>query len=157
MAFEFKIDKKVVLINVAETDKASILKKMADKLENAGYVKKSFIDGILKREEIFPTGLQANGFGVAIPHTDAEHVNSPMIAIATLKNPVKFNMMGGEKEDKVDVKIIFMLAMKDGNAQVMLLKKLMGVIQDDELLKDIYNADKVDMLLAILNNKYQVK
>lgn len=27
MAFEFKIDKKVVLINVAETDKASILKK----------------------------------------------------------------------------------------------------------------------------------
>lgn len=44
-------------------------------------------------------------------------------------------MMGGEKEDKVDVKIIFMLAMKDGNAQVTLLKKLMGVIQDDELLK----------------------
>lgn len=97
MAFEFKINKEVVLVNVEETDKVSILKKMADKLEKGGYVKKSFVTGILEREKIFPTGLQAKGFGVAIPHTDAEHVNSPMIAIATLKNPVKFNIMGVKK------------------------------------------------------------
>lgn len=46
-----------------------------------------------------------------------------------------------------------MLAMKDGNAQVTLLQKLMSIIQDDKLLKDIYEANETDALLSILNCK----
>lgn len=151
MAFEFKVDRKVILLKVEEKNKAVILQEMADKLEKAGYVKRSFIDNVLKREAVFPTGLQSGDFGVAIPHTDVEHVNSPMISVATLKYPVEFNMMGGEKKDKVDVKVIFMLAMKDGNAQVDLLQKLMKIIQNTKLLNDIYKVNNVDVLLKIIN------
>lgn len=157
MVFEFekfRLDKKVVLINLEDKDKIEILKKMADRLQREGYVKKSYIQGILKREKIFPTGLQAKNCGVAIPHTDIEHVNSPMIAVATLKNAVEFNMMGGEGDDKVNVKIIFMLAMKDGNAQLSLLQKLMKIIQDDDLLDRICNEDKVDNLVSLINNVF---
>lgn len=154
---KFKVDKKVVFINLEDTGKIEVLKKMADRLCKEGYVKESYIQGILKREKIFPTGLQAEGCGVAIPHTDVEHVNSPMIAVATLKNTVEFNMMGGERDDKVDVKIIFMLAMKDGNAQLALLQKLMEIIQDRELLEKICREDEIDSLVSLINSVFTSK
>jgi PTS system galactitol-specific IIA component len=150
---KFQIDKRVVKIGLQGGDKAEVLKRMAEMLKKAGYVKESYITGILKREDIFPTGLPTGEYGVAIPHTDVEHVNSPMIAVATLKKAVEFNVMGGDEGDKIDVKIIFMLAMKDGNAQLTLLQSLMGVIQDSKLLKGIYEAKEVDSLVSMLNVK----
>lgn len=153
METKFEIDKRVVKIELQGTNKAEVLKSIAEMLKEAGYVKESYINGILKREDIFPTGLPTGEYGVAIPHTDIEHVNSPMIAVATLKEPIEFNVMGGGEEDKIGIKIIFMLAMKESNAQLSLLQSLMSIIQDSKLLKDIYETKDVDSLVYMLNEK----
>jgi PTS system galactitol-specific IIA component len=68
-----------------------------------------------------------------------EHVNDAAVAIGVLKDPVSFTVMASE-DDKVDVKIMFMLAVKEPHAQIELLQTLMGVLADPELLQSMSEA-----------------
>ncbi|AUI35075.1 PTS system galactitol-specific transporter subunit IIA (plasmid) [Enterococcus faecium] len=56
-------------------------------------MKDSFLEGITNREQEFPTGLEVNQIGFAIPHTDSAHVNSSQICFASLKEPLVFSDM----------------------------------------------------------------
>ncbi len=156
MTNKFKLDSKVVKTQLEAKTKEEVLAQMADLLEDCGYVKKSYKDGIIKREEIFPTGLPTGNIGVAIPHTDVKHVNKPMIAAATLKEPVKFRVMGGSEEEIIDVKIVFLLAMNDSTAQLELLKNIINVIQDNELLDKIALIKNEDVLLSLLEKRINI-
>lgn len=115
---------------------------------------KSYLPAVLNREEEYPTGLPTNGVGVAIPHADTKHVLKPGIAVATLKDPVKFNVMGNP-EQEIDVKLLFMLAIKEPEVQVNILKKLVSIFQAKELLIKLIsiNCEKelVDILNSLLN------
>lgn len=152
----FKLDSEVVKIQLEAKTKEEVFTEMANMLHNAGYVKESYLNGILKREEVFPTGLPTGDVGVAIPHTDVEHVNMPMVAAATLNEPVQFGIMGGSQEDTIDVKVVFMLAMKDGNAQLQVLQNIMGIIQDEQLLEEISSAQDEQTLLTLLEDKINI-
>ena len=70
-----------------------IIKELGEHLFSKGYVKDTFTQAVLDREEAYPTGLQAPGGGVAIPHTDSEHVITSALSIATLDEPVDFHVM----------------------------------------------------------------
>ncbi|MDO4800436.1 MAG: PTS sugar transporter subunit IIA, partial [Bacillota bacterium] len=84
------------------------LSAMANHLVNRGICKPSFVEAILNREREFPTGLETlSGIGVALPHTDAEHVLCDRLAIAILEREIPFGAMGFEQE-KVEVKLIVM-------------------------------------------------
>lgn len=124
---------KLVEIGVDTDSREEILKKLANLFIDHGFVKESYLPAILERERKFPTGLPTEGVGVAIPHADTEHVIKPGISIATLKEPVKFNVMGSPNE-QVNVSIIFMLALTEPNMQLELLQNLVLVLQNKELL-----------------------
>src|SRR5690554_2839083 len=113
----FGFSEKLVLVKQEGETKEDILRRLADLLEENGYVKESYYDALLEREAKFPTGIITNTTGVAIPHTDIEHVNQPAIAVATLKTPVLFNRMD-DFEEVTPVNIIIMLAIKDSDAQL---------------------------------------
>ncbi|QZY55226.1 PTS sugar transporter subunit IIA [Crassaminicella profunda] len=151
MSKKLMLNEEVVAINVSVESREQLLHFMADMLKKEGYVKETYAEAILQREEKFSTGLPTEKFGVAIPHTDAVHVNEPMISIVTLKEPIQFLEMGNP-DGEVDVKIVFMLAMKDSDTQVKLLTNLMGIVQNQELLKEIYEANK-EQLILLINNK----
>lgn len=151
MSNKLVLNEEVVAINVSVESREQLLKFMAEMLRKEGYVKESYAEAILQREEKFSTGLPTEEFGVAIPHTDAVHVNEPMISIVTLKEPVQFFEMGNPDE-KVVVKIVFMLAMKDSDMQVKLLTNLMSIVQDKQLLREIYESNK-NQLINLINNK----
>jgi galactitol PTS system EIIA component len=153
---KFCLDKNVVEIGLDEKDKYSALNKISKMLLDNGYVKDSYPKSVIEREKVFPTGLIAESYGIAIPHTDTEHVISPMIAIATLKDPIEFNMMGGDESDTISVKVIFMLAMNDGHAQIKLLQNIMSIIQNTSLMEKIYQANNKDELIHLLNDKLSV-
>ncbi|GAA0731715.1 PTS sugar transporter subunit IIA [Clostridium oceanicum] len=157
MEDEFVIDSKVVNIKLDVNTSDEAIKTIALSLKDAEYVKESYIKAVLEREKIYPTGLPIEQFGVAIPHTDIEHVNKPMIALATLKNPVDFYVMGGCNNEKVPIKIIFMLAMTNSKSQITLLTKLMSLIQDKYILEHIYNSHDKNDLLNIVGDKLQIK
>jgi transcriptional regulator with AAA-type ATPase domain/transcriptional regulatory protein LevR len=56
-------------------------------LINKGYVKKEFLESVLRREEMSPTFMKG---GMAIPHGDSHIVNKSAIVVAKLKNPVQW-------------------------------------------------------------------
>ncbi|MBN2826654.1 MAG: PTS sugar transporter subunit IIA [Tissierellales bacterium] len=151
MSNEIVIGSDVVEVKIAETDRKRLLQYMADKLEKQGYVKSTYAEAIIQREEKFSTGLQLESFGVAIPHTDAIHVNQSTISVATLENPIDFCEMGNPSQ-KVPVRIVLMLAMKEGREQVALLTKIMEMVQNNALLEQIYNANQEELVQLLNQN-----
>ena len=117
------LDQNLVMINLEAETQQEALEKLAGRLYETGYVKETYAQAILEREKVFPTGLPTEGYGVAIPHTDVEHVHKPAVALGILQKPVKFNLMGDlNPESQVDVQIMFMLAIKEPHMQLELLQ-----------------------------------
>ena len=135
-----------------------MLSNLADYLIEEKMVKKSFKEAILEREKSYPTGLQFDGYGIALPHTDSEHVIKSQIAIMTLEKPVKFIEMASTDKE-IDVKTIFMLALKDSNQHIKILQKVMELLQDKEAMSKIESFDdskeSVDKLIKLLE-KYEL-
>lgn len=145
-------------LDISEKDYESVIKKLGKTMERNNYVKETFINAVIEREKIYPTGLPSSKLSVAIPHTDTKHVKKSSISIGILKEPIEFKMMGNIKKS-LKVKIVLLLAIKDSAMQIDLLKKLMTVIQNGQLLSDIYNAgDKKEIikLLDMLNFNYDI-
>jgi PTS system galactitol-specific IIA component len=142
------LDQNLVMINLEADTQQEALEKLAGRLYETGYVKDTYAQAILEREKVFPTGLPTEGYGVAIPHTDVEHVHKPAVALGILQKPVKFNLMGDlNPESQVDVQIMFMLAIKEPHMQLELLQDIMEMIQDQELLKKMVEAKNVEALI----------
>ena len=65
------LDKEIFEINIKNiSSKEEALTYLSDKLIEKGIVKESYKEAILNREKVFPTGLQFEKYGIAIPHTD---------------------------------------------------------------------------------------
>ena len=82
----------LISVNIEAPDRNQVLTVMADKLNGVRVAKEGFLDALLKREEIYPTGLPISG-GVAIPHTDPQYVTRDAFAVTTLHTPVLFGQM----------------------------------------------------------------
>ena len=142
------MNQNLVFIDVSYNDCFEFLENISDELLNLGYVKNSFKDAIIAREKVFPTGLPVEPIGVAIPHCDSEHVNKPGIAFARFKDDVVFNNMAGEGE--VNVKIAFVLIVKEKEKQVKILQKLMETVSNSEIISNLYNEKSKEKLMNLL-------
>lgn len=144
------LNPKVILINIEAENREEALNILANKLKSEGFVKDSFIQAILDREDEFSTGLPGFGRGIAIPHADPHHVNSSVMAIATLKKSVQFRMMGNHDE-LIDVEVMFMLALKESHSHMSVLQNLMDIIQNEALLTQIKEAATPDELYSLVS------
>lgn len=131
-----------------------IMKQLGSALIQEGYAKESYVDALIQREKEFPTGLDVNGVGVAIPHTDISHVNRAGIAIAVLRRPVTFVQMGTEDEN-VDVQLIFMLAVVNPNEHIDQLQRILAIIQDTNVLKQLLSVKETKQIIQIIKEKEQ--
>ena len=112
---------------------------------------------MVEREREYPTGLDVDGWGVAIPHTPVEHVNSEtVIAIAVFKDPVEFIQMGTDDET-VGVRIVFMLAIAgnpgEHGAHLDELQRIVAIIQDTSLLQHLLDARSADEIIQLIEEK----
>lgn len=117
-----------------------VLNVLSNALIKEKIVKSSFKNAVIDREMKYPTGLEFEGYSIALPHTECEHVNKSQIAIMTLEKPVKFyEMTSLDKE--IDVKIIFMLALKNSEQHIKILQKVMKLVQDKDTMNKLYSFD----------------
>ena len=107
---------------------------------------------MLTRVKVFPTGLDIDGLGVAIPHTDVSHVNKAGIAIGVLKKPVTFIQMGSDDEE-IGVKLVFMLAVTDPNAHIDELQRIIEIIQDKDVLEKLFTVTDKDTIIEVIKEK----
>lgn len=152
---DITLKNELILLDVKAENQFELLEKVADNLHQLGYVKESYKNAVIEREKIFATGLPTLLGGVAIPHTDIQHVEKPAISIARLEKPVKFIIMGDDSAT-VDVDLIFMLAMKEEHAQLELLQSLMGILQDEKALGFIKKATNQDDIRVFVSEKLKM-
>lgn len=143
------LKKELILLVVEAADSEEALRIVAQGFVDSGYAKDTYPGAIVDRERVFATGLPAPAFDIAIPHCDSEHVIKPGVGIATLKDPVAFHMMG-DPETILHPKVLFMLALTEPHGQLEMLQKLIGVIQDAELLEKIAACNDADALYDLM-------
>ncbi|HUV16440.1 MAG TPA: PTS sugar transporter subunit IIA [Pelolinea sp.] len=148
------IDEKLILVKEPVSGKEEIITKLGALLFDNGYVEDTFTQAVLEREIVYPTGLKARVTGVAVPHTDTEHVIRPAVAIATLKDPIIFHGMGAP-DTEVEVDIVLMLAIHDPKEVVNVLRKVIFVIEDDEALQKIQSAKNKTDIKKIMRDHIQ--
>ena len=145
------IDKNLIKVNLPCQDRNELFKMMYDEAFKYGYVESSFLEGLMSRENVFPTGIKLSNYNVAIPHTDAIHVKEEFISIIVPENPITFKLMEDETQEE-KMSLVFMLGLNKPHSQLEVLQELMGLIQREDLVKQIVEAKDQDQVQDILNN-----
>lgn len=114
------------------------------------FVNDQFLPKIVKREASFPTGLQLEDGGVAIPHTDADTIKKEFVAVIVNNSPVEFKRMD-DPALAVNAQLVFVLGLNQPHAQLEMLQELMEVIQNETLLKDIRKASDKETVKSLLS------
>ena len=143
------LKKELILVGMTETSAEEAMRALAGTMLAAGLVRESFVEAVLAREKAYPTGIPAKIFDIALPHTMAEHVIEPCLAVGVLKKPVEFRQMG-TPDIILHPRVIFMLAISDPKEQLGQLKKIMKLLQNDELLLGIRDADNAERVVELL-------
>ena len=139
-----------IIENLEAASKEEALSYMSNFLLSRGYVKETFPEAILERERLYPSGLPMEGHKIAIPHTDAEHVNQSMILFARLAKPLEFASMG-EPDEKISVQLISMFALAEKKAIGKMLEVLISAYSDNAVLDAILKAPSSRAIYEILH------
>ena len=150
MKIEDILKAECIIANIDAPSKEDALKVMAEKLYSLGYVKESYIQAIQDREANYPSGLPMEDLKIAIPHTDADHVNQSVICFARLPKNVEFSVMG-DPDQKIPVRLISMFALKEKKKIGDLLETLITTYQDNDVLKALLDANDGDEIYNILH------
>lgn len=146
------IPPELVHVRVEVTSRDDLFALMAGRLLEQGRTRESFLHGLIEREKNYPTGLPVNG-GVAIPHTDAEHVVSDSISIATLAKPVGFREMAGTDDTEIPVDVVFMLALGASGQHLAMLQQIIKCIQDPGFMSTIRASVSAEEIAALTASK----
>jgi PTS system galactitol-specific IIA component len=145
-----RLDPEAIVLGIDAETREEVIRLLAGRLERLGYVRSTYADAVLARENKMPTGLpigrEAN---IAVPHTDPEHVIKAGVALATLARPVFFANME-DPDDEVPVGLVFMLAINDKDRQIDMLQQIMEIIQSPEAIDALAGARTADEVFEIL-------
>ncbi len=136
-------------------DTYAIEEALAGILHEGGYVKESYASALHEREKVFPTALDVGGINVAIPHCDTEHVNRGALCVGVLKHPVTWRRMD-DGSKTCEVSLVVMLALDEAHAHLEMLQKVIGLIQDQELVAAIIACDDQKKIYDLCKDKLAV-
>ena len=122
-------------------NKEELIKSLGNILEEKGYIKKSFIQSAISREEITSTAV---GRGVAIPHGQEKHIHIPVIAVVILDTPIDWS------GNQVDIVFLLALQFENGQDTRNFFKKFYSLLDSEEKLKEIRNTLNSEQLFQLL-------
>lgn len=143
-------DQKLMALGLRSSSAEEVIESLGELLYQQGYVKDTFITSAIERERKFATGLPLGEINVALPHTDIDHVIRPAIAVGVLDSPVDFCTMGNP-DKTIPVSVVFLLAIKDAQHQVGMLKCFAEFLQVPELVKEMTTAKSTKKIEQILS------
>lgn len=145
------LEKDLIFTEQNFNNRMEIFEFLNEKLIKLGYVKDSFLKGLVDREKNYPTGLKTSVCGIAIPHTDSIHIKEEKLSVLTLKNSVSFENMDGSED--VDVKIVIMMLIKGGNSQIEMLQKLFTLFTDSKKIEYLKNLVGKEEIIEFFNKE----
>ena len=145
-----QLDPELVLIDLEVTSAKAVIDTLAARMHTLGYVKESFAEAVWKREQVYSTGLPTE-IPVGLPHTDIAHCLKPTIAVAVLRNPVEFGMMG-DPTQTVKTQLVFCLSVTNPDDQIIYLRRLIDFFQQTEQIQKLIAAKSVTQVISIVNS-----
>lgn len=134
---------------------AEAIAQLGARLQAGGFVKPSWVQAAIEREKIFATGLPTAEVGVAIPHTDVEHVLQQAIAVGVLTEPILFGEMGNP-ENTVPVRLVCALAVAQSQFLLKLLQQLVQMFQTPGVLSQIVSAASPAQIARIFEDHLEL-
>ena len=145
------LDEELVILDADVRTAEECIRLAGETFLQKGYVKVPYIQAVVEREKVYPTGLSGKGIAIAIPHTNSTYVNKPAVGVVIPKQPVQFCTMG-TKEQWLDCEVIIPLVIKDPDMQINMLRQMMKIIQNGELLKKIRDSKDKKTILECLRS-----
>lgn len=127
-------------------DYADLLSQIMETLVSKNYVEGEFEEALLEREKDFPTGLQLDGYAVAIPHGGSQYVKQDFISLVTLKNPITMNRMD-DPQETLEVDVLFVIGFANSETHLQCLKELMALIQDPKAIESLKFGESIISIL----------
>ncbi|GCF93114.1 PTS galactitol transporter subunit IIA [Enterococcus florum] len=140
----------LVFLDKKYHDQAEFFRSICADLQQLGWVKSSFYQAITEREAAFSTGLETQPFSVAIPHTDAEHVEKNFIAFVRVVEPISFVHMG-IPDKMVEAQMLFVLGIADASNQVKILSNMIELLSNEAMMKQLISAQDPADIVQIMN------
>ena len=141
-----------IIIHADVETKEQAIAALIDKHDEAGNLtdKEVYTQGILKRES---EGTTAIGEGIAIPHCKSDAVCNPGLAAMTVPGGIDYNAPDGQPSN-----LVFMIAAPmDGDLHLEVLARLMTLLMDLNLRKELLAAKTGEEFLEILNKAEAAK
>lgn len=135
-----------IVTNVKVDSKEATIDLLVDLHEKAGHLKKreQYKQDILSREA---QGTTAVGDGIAIPHAKSEAVRTPGLAAVTIPEGVDYQAPDGNPSN-----LVFMIAAPvDGDLHLEVLSRLMTLLMDLELRKELLNVNNAAAFIKAID------
>ncbi len=133
---------RIFVWDVNASNRYELLSSLAKKLQEMGYVKETYLNALVNREENYPTGLVVrNDFNVAIPHADVEHVNEEALVVVKTNRKVTFRKMD-EPNVEIPVDVVFLLVIKEPKGYVKFLATLTELFTKEEFIETIRHGSE---------------
>ncbi len=135
--------RELVCLDLEAATPDEVFEKMGARFLDLGYVNEGYLPSIKAREAQYPTALPVEPYPIAIPHTEADAILHPFIAPVRLAKTIAWGNMG-DPDEKLDVKLVFMLGFRDPGAHIELLQILMHNFQQQAWVDSLYAAKTED-------------
>lgn len=143
------IEEDYIWVDEKLNNEKDVFKKVNEKARTDNKVKETFFEALCARENEFPTGLNLGQYAIAIPHTDSEHVLSEFVAILIPEKNVTFQGME-DPEEEIHADIIFVMALKESNHHLTILREIMSLIQNEEIIQELIEVKNKKEIIQIL-------
>lgn len=131
------------LLHLSIKTQEELLTYVHQYLLKKNYVKETFLEGLLLREEQCSTAI---GDRTAIPHASFETVKQSTIAIVTLNQGIKW------KDDVVDFVMFIAFTKRDSRRLTRKLRKLFYKLYQEECHRQLVEAQSGDELIQLLKD-----
>jgi PTS system, fru family, IIC component len=141
-----------MILNADVSDKNTAIEALVEMHDKAGNLsdKKKYREDILAREAESTTAV---GEGIAIPHAKSSAVLKPGLAVMTVKDGIDYGAPDGKPSN-----LLFMIAApEDGDLHLEVLSRLMTLLMDLDLRKNLLEAGSKDEFLNIIDKAEEDK
>lgn len=149
MPLNTSLDSELIHLHQAPQGRTTLFSLITDQLIAKGIVNESYREALVLREQDHPTAMQLETMGVAIPHVDVEHVREERLVVVTCPEGIVFNQ-AEDPDLTMKVHVIFFLLLKEKDAHLEFLMKLISLFQKTDEMKNLLCTTSKDEVLQIL-------
>lgn len=135
--------------------------KVGEFLLQKGLVNPGYVNAVIEREKLYPTGLDLGVVGpgipnVAIPHTETEFCNAQHVVVVRNQDDLDFhNMIAPDQELKVSH--FFFILNHNKNGQTNILSNLMAFFTQNDHMKTLSTLSSAQEIYDYLNSNEGVQ